>query len=49
MKKILLILAAIAGIAVLIWLLSYVAGFIWELFWVVAGIAGIVYIVKKFG
>ncbi len=49
MKKILLILVAIVGIAVLIWLLSYVAGFIWELFWVVVVIAGIVYVVKKFG
>lgn len=49
MKKILLILAAVVGIVVLIWLLSYVIGFLWELFWVAAAISGIVYMVKKFG
>lgn len=49
MKKILLILAAVVGIAVLVWLLSYMIGFLWELFWVVAAISGIVYMVKKFG
>lgn len=49
MKKILLILAAVVGIVVLIWQLSYVIGFLWELFWVVAAISGIVYMVKKFG
>lgn len=49
MKKILLILAAIIGIAILVWLLSYVIGFVWELFWVIVVIAGIVYLVKKFG
>lgn len=48
MKKILLILAAIVGIVVLVWLLSYVIGFIWELFWVVVVILGIAYIIKKF-
>lgn len=49
MKKILLILAAVVGIVVLVWLLSYVIGFLWELFWVVVAISGIVYMVKKFG
>ena len=49
MKKILLILAAVVGIVVLIWLLSYVIGFLWELSWGVAAISGIVYMVKKFG
>lgn len=49
MKKILVILAAIIGIAILVWLLSYVIGFIWELFWVIVVIMGIVYLVKKFG
>lgn len=49
MKKILLILAAIVGIVVLVWLLSYVIGFIWKLFWAVVVISGIVYVVKKFG
>ena len=48
MKKILVVLAAIVGIAVLIWLLSYVIGFIWELFWVVVVFLGIAYVVKKF-
>lgn len=48
MNKILLILAAIIGIAILVWLLSYVIGFVWELFWVIVVIAGIVYLVKKF-
>ena len=49
MKKILLILAAVVGIVVLIWLLSYVIGFLFVLFWVVAAISGTVYMVKKFG
>lgn len=49
MKKILCAIAAIIGIIVAIWLLSYVIGFIWELFWIVVAIAGIAYMVKKFG
>ena len=49
MKKILLILAAVVGIAVLVWLLSYMIGFLWELFWVAAAISGIVYMVGKQG
>lgn len=49
MKKILCVIAAIIGIIVAVWLLSYVIGFIWELFWIVVAIAGIAYIVKKFG
>ena len=48
MKKILMVLAAIVGIAVVVWLLSYVIGFLWELFWVIVVIMGIVYLVKKF-
>ena len=40
MKKILLILAAVIGIVLLVWLLSYVIGFIWELFWVIVVIVG---------
>lgn len=48
MKKILGIIAAIIGAIVVIWLLSYVIGFIWELFWIVAAFAVIAYVVKKF-
>lgn len=48
MKKILMILGAIIGIGIVVWLLSYVIGFLWELFWVVIVLLGIVYVVKKF-
>lgn len=48
MKKVLGIMAAIIGVIVVVWLLSYVIEFMWELFWVTVVFSGIVYVVKKF-
>lgn len=48
MKKVLGIMAAIIGVIVVVWLLSYVIEFMWELFWITVVFSGIVYVVKKF-
>lgn len=48
MKKILGITAAIIGMIVVLWLLSYVIEFVWELFWIVVVISAIAYVVQKF-
>ena len=48
MKKVPGIIVAIIGVMVVLWLLSYVIEFVWELFWVIVVFSGIAYEVKKF-
>ncbi len=48
MKKVLGIIAAIIGVIVVLWRLSYVIEFVWELFWIAVVISAITYVVQKF-
>lgn len=48
MKKILGITAAIIGGIVVLWLLSHIIEFMWELFWITVVISVITYVVQKF-
>ena len=48
MKKVLAIIAGIIGVIFVLWILSYVMGFVWELFWVIVVFSAIAYVVKKF-
>ncbi len=48
MKKVFGIIAAIIGVMVVLWLLSYVIEFVWELFWIIVVFSGIAYVVQKF-
>lgn len=48
MKKVLGIMAAIIGVIVVLWLLSHIIEFMWELFWIAVVISAITYVVQKF-